>query len=108
MASFLICISCVIAVCFAMYAQKTLVCGLATSSLAAAASSKRQVACTAAAISRPVLSGAEILDLSVAEHHNQTTLSSFGGFPANSTVSYCGVNVYVTLAIIRKPKADQQ
>lgn len=108
MTSLLICISSLIAVCFAMYAQKTVVCGLAASSLAAGASSERQAACTAAAISRPELSGAEILDLSVAEYHNQTTLSSFGGFLANLTVSYCGVNVCVTPVIIRKPMADQR
>ena len=80
-----------------MHAQKPLVCGLAASPFAAGISSKQQVACTTAAIPRPELSGAEILDLTVAEHHNQTVLSSFGGFPANLTVSYCGVNVYVTM-----------
>lgn len=81
-----------------MHAQKHLACGLAVSPVAAGISSKRQVACTAAAIPRPELSGAELLDLTVAEHHNQTVLSSFGGFPANLTVSYCGVNVYVAMA----------
>lgn len=81
-----------------MYMQDVLLsatAGLAVSPLASAGLTRRQAACTAAAITRPNLFGAEILDLSVAEHHNQTVLSGFGGFPANLTVSYCGVNVYV-------------
>ena len=67
--------------------------GLAVSPLASAASHKRQVACTSAAIPHPTLFGAEILDISVAEFRDQTVLSSFGVFPANLTVSYCGINV---------------
>jgi hypothetical protein len=74
-----------------MHIQKPLL-GLAASPLASATFS-RQVACTAAAIPHPTLSGAEILEVSVAEYRNQTILSGFGGFPTNLTVSYCGVNV---------------
>jgi hypothetical protein len=83
-----------------MYTQKVLLgatVGLVASPLASAESQKRQVACTSAAIPHPTLFGAEILDVSVAEYRDQTILSSFGGFPANLTVSYCGVNVYVTM-----------
>jgi hypothetical protein len=75
-----------------MHIQKPFL-GLVASPLASATSIRRQVACTAAAIPHPTLFGAEILDVSVAEYRNQTTLSGFGGFPANLTVSYCGVNV---------------
>lgn len=80
-----------------MYTQNVLfsaTAGLAVSPLLASADlTRRQAACTAAAIPRPTLFGAEILDLSAGEFHNQTILSGFGGFPANLTVSYCGVNV---------------
>lgn len=89
-----------------MHAQKPLVCGLAASPLALGLSSKQQVACTTAAIPRPVLSGAEILDISAVEYHNQTVLSSFGSFPANLTVSYCGVNMYVTMVYVFRAIAD--
>jgi hypothetical protein len=82
--------------------------GLAASPLASAASHERQVACTSAAIPHPTLFGAEILDISVAEFHNQTVLSSFGGFPANLTVSYCGVNVCVTIGLSEHALADQK
>ena len=83
-----------------MYVQHALLSaavGLAASPLASAASHKRQVACTSAAIPHPTLLGAEILDISVAEVRNQTVLSTFGGFPANLTVSYCGVNACVAV-----------
>jgi hypothetical protein len=93
-----------------MYVQHVLLSatvGLAASPLASAASHKRQVACTSAAIPHPTLFGAEILDLSVAEVRNQTVLSSFGGFPANLTVSYCGVNMCVTIGPSEDALADQ-
>lgn len=83
-----------------MYAQNALLgatAGLAVSPWVSATSLKRQVACTAAAIPRPELFGAEITDIAVAEYRNQTVLSGFGGFPANLTVSYCGVNVCVNM-----------
>ena len=83
-----------------MYSQKVLLGATLAVPLASAASHSGQVACTSAAIAHPTLLGAEILDISVAEYHNQTTLSSFGGFPANLTVSYCGVNVYVAKVLI--------
>lgn len=67
--------------------------GLAVSPLASGGSTRGQAACTSAAIPHPDVFGVEILDLSVAEHRNETTLSSVGSFPANLTVSYCGVNV---------------
>lgn len=67
--------------------------GLAISPLALADTTHGQAACTADAIARPDLFGAEILDLKVAERHNQTILSDDDAFPANVTVSYCGVNV---------------
>jgi hypothetical protein len=75
-----------------MHIQKPLL-GMAASPLASATSPRRQVACTAAAIPHPTLFGAEILDVSVAGYRDQIILSGFGGFPANLTVSYCGVNV---------------
>jgi len=81
--------------------------GLAASPLASAASYEGQVACTSAAIPHPALFGTEILDISVAEFHNQTVLSSFGGFPANLTVSYCGVNVCVTTGPSKDALADK-
>jgi len=93
-----------------MYLQHALLSatlGLAASPLASAASHKRQVACTSAAIPHPKLFGAEILDISVAEFRDQTVLSSFGGFPANLTVSYCGVNVCVTIGPLEEALADQ-
>ena len=92
-----------------MYTQNALTgvtIGLATSPLVSAYAIKRHVACTSAAIPRPTLFGAEILDVSVAEYRNQTILSGFGGFPANLTVSYCGVNVYVTIESSLKTLAD--
>jgi hypothetical protein len=92
-----------------MYVQKALLgatVGLVASPLASATSHKRQVACTSAAIPRPVLFGAEIIDISVAEYQNQTIASGFGGFPANLTVSYCGVNVYVATGSLLDPLAD--
>lgn len=79
-----------------MYTQRLLkgaAAGLATSPLAFAGAASGQAACTADAIASPDLFGAEILDLAVAERHNQTMLSDDGAFPANLTVSYCGVNV---------------
>jgi hypothetical protein len=94
-----------------MHAQHALLSatmGLAASPLASAASHKRQVACTSAAIPHPKIFGAEIVDIKVNESHNQTALSSFGGFPANLTVSYCGVNVCVTTDLSEDALADQQ
>jgi hypothetical protein len=82
----------------AMYLQNILLgatAGLAVSPRVSAGSTDGQAACTSAAIPHPKVFGVEILDLSVAEHRNETTLSGFGSFPANLTVSYCGVNVYV-------------
>jgi len=81
-----------------MYLQKLLLsatAGLAVSPWVYGSSTKGQAACTSAAIPRPNVFGLEILDLSVAEHRNETTLSDVGSFPANLTVSYCGVNVCV-------------
>lgn len=92
-----------------MYLQKALAImavGLAASPLASATSAEKRVACTAAAIPRPKLFGAEILNLTVAEHHNQTVLSIFPGLPTPMTVSYCGVNVYVHMAATSDTLAD--
>lgn len=92
-----------------MYIQKVLLgttVGLVASPLASAASHKRQVACTSTAIPHPTLFGAKILDVSVAEYRDQTILSGFGGFPANLTVSYCGVNVCVNTSFPSSILAD--
>lgn len=90
------------------YALLSAIVGLAASPLISAASHTRQVACTSAAIPLPTLLGAEILDISVAEFHTQTALLSFGGFHNNLAVSYCGVNVCVTIDPSEHALADQQ
>ena len=82
-----------------MYFQNILLAttaGLAFSPLASAHPTKRQTACTSDAIPRPEVFGLEILDLSAAEHLDETTMSIFSKPPANFTVSYCGVTVTYT------------
>jgi hypothetical protein len=77
----------------AMYFQNILLAataGLAFSPLASAHPTKRQTACTSDAIPRPEVFGLEILDLSAAEHRNETLISAL---LTTLTVSYCGVNV---------------
>lgn len=70
--------------------------GLAVLPWISASSTKGQAACTTAAFPRPELFGLEILDLSVAEHRNQTVITPTAP-PTNFTVSYCGVNVCVDI-----------
>ncbi|KAM0719545.1 hypothetical protein Q7P37_003675 [Cladosporium fusiforme] len=82
-----------------MYMQHTLtsaIAGLAVSPWVSAGSAREKSACTAAAIPHPNVFGAEILNISASEHHNQTILSDDPAFPTNLTVSYCGVNVSYT------------
>jgi hypothetical protein len=82
-----------------MYFQNILLAataGLACSPLVSGRPAKRQTACTPDAIARPKVFGLEILELSAAEHLNETTLSLFSKPPASLTVSYCGVTVTYT------------
>lgn len=81
-----------------MYFQKTIsgaIAGLTLTPWVAAGSERGQAACTSDAIPHPNVFGAEILKITAAEYQNQTILSDDAAFPANLTVSYCGVNVWV-------------
>lgn len=83
----------------AMYFQNILLAataGLAFSPLVSGRPTKRQIACTSDAIPRPEVFGLEILELSAAEHLNETTVSLFSKPQAPFTVSYCGVTVTYT------------
>ena len=94
-----------------MYFQNILLgatAGLAVSPRVYGGSTNGQVACTSAAIPHPKVLGVEILDVSIAEHRNETTLSGFGSFPAELTVSYCGVNVCVLKSDMYNYSTDPQ